>query len=241
MPNRPQLPLPTVTLKAAVTLDGRIAGRGGDSKWITGDAARRYAHRLRAQHDAVLVGVGTVLADDPELTVRLVKGRDPIRVVLDSSLRTPLSSKVVKHSSKAPTWLMHGPGASKGRIAKLQGLPGVERIAHTRVRDTSLSPREILKELAKRGVRSVLLEGGSKVHGAFLDAGLVDRVAVFVAPVILGDARGIPLSAGKGVLKIADAFRLREVKTKKLGDDVLFTGTLVTHTLRSRGLARGGA
>jgi len=210
-----------VTLKAAVTLDGRIAGRGGDSKWITGEAARRYAHRLRAQHDAVLVGVGTVLADDPELTVRLVKGRDPIRVVLDSSLRTPLSSKLVKHSSKAATWLMHGPGASKGRIAKLQGLPGVEPVALTGV----VSPRQVLNELAKRGVRSVLLEGGSKVHGAFLDAGLVDRVAVFVAPVILGDARGIPLSAGKGVLKIADAFRLREVKTKKLGDDVLFTGT----------------
>lgn len=225
MPGRRSTPLPHVTLKAAVTLDGRIAGRGGDSKWITGELARRESHRLRARHDAVMVGIGTVRADDPELTVRHVKGRDPIRVVLDTNLRTPLKAKLLHHNSKAPTWIVHALDViSKKRIA---ALPGVELIGVKRGRDQRLSLRSVMQALAKRGVKTLLCEGGAQLHGALLDAGLVDRAAVFVAPVILGDTRAIPLAAGKGKLRIADGYRLREIKIKRLGDDMLFTGAVV--------------
>lgn len=226
MPPRSSKPAPTVTLKAAVTLDGRIAGRGGDSKWITGEPARQHAHRLRAQHDAVMVGVGTVLADDPELTVRLAKGRDPIRVVLDSDLRTPLKSRLVRHASKAPTWIVHALDVPAARVARWSKLPGVELHALPRGRDQRLPLRAVLQLLAQRGVTSVLVEGGAQLHGALLDAGLVDRAAVYVAPVILGDARAIPMAAGKGELRIADAFRLHAPTIKQLGQDVLFTGAL---------------
>jgi len=215
--------LPIVTLKAAVTLDGRIAGRGGDSKWITGETARRESHRLRARHDAVMVGIGTVRADDPELTVRQIKGRDPIRVVLDTNLRTPLKSKLLQHRSKAPTWIVHALDVKSKRIA---ALPGVELIAVKRGRNRRLSLPAVLRSLAARGVKTLLVEGGAQLHGALLDAGLVDRAAVFVAPMILGDVRAIPLAAGKGHPAIADGYRLRDVKIKRLGDDILFTGAV---------------
>lgn len=215
--------LPLVTLKAAVTLDGRIAGRGGDSRWITGEPARRHAHRLRVQHDAVMVGIGTVRADDPELTVRMVKGRDPIRVVIDSRLRTPSKAKLLHHTSKAPTWIFHSAEQVPSRRMKLAG---VEFFAIKPGRDGKVPLRAVLKVLAGRGVKSVLVEGGAQLHGALLDAGLVDRVAVFVAPMILGDARAIPLAAGKGALKIADGYQLRDLTIKRLGDDTLYTGTL---------------
>lgn len=224
MPARRSTHLPVVTLKAAVTLDGRIAGRGGDSKWITGELARRESHRLRAQHDAVMVGIGTVRADDPELTVRGVRGRDPIRVVIDTNLRTPPKSKLLHHHSKAPTWIVHALDVTSKRIA---ALPGVELIGVKRGRDRRLPLRAVLRALADRGVKTLLCEGGAQLHGALLDAGLVDRAAVFVAPVILGDARAIPLAHGRGQLRIADGYRLRDTKTKRFGDDVLFTGRVV--------------
>ncbi len=224
MSSRPRAVLPKVTLKAAVTLDGRIAGRAGDSKWITGVAARKHAHRLRARHDAVMVGVGTVRADDPELTVRMVKGRDPIRVVLDSDLRLPAKAKLLRHRSKAPTWIVHALDAKRPgwRVRA-----GVELIGVKRGRDGHLSLRAVLQALAARGVKTVLVEGGAQLHGALLDAGLATRAAVFVAPVILGDARAIPLAAGKGVATIAAGYRMRTPKITRLGPDILFEGLLV--------------
>lgn len=170
-----------------------------------------------------MVGVGTVRADDPELTVRMVKGRDPIRVVLDSNLRIPAKAKVLHHQSKAPTWIVHGLDVDTSRW---KPRPGVELIGVKRGREGRLSLRAVLQALAKRGVTSVLVEGGAQLHGALLDAGLVDRAAVFVAPVMLGDTRAIPLAAGKGVANIADGFRMRTPKLTRLGRDVLFEGSL---------------
>ncbi|MBN1655682.1 MAG: bifunctional diaminohydroxyphosphoribosylaminopyrimidine deaminase/5-amino-6-(5-phosphoribosylamino)uracil reductase RibD [Deltaproteobacteria bacterium] len=217
--------LPFVILKAAITLDGRIAGRAGDSKWITGEKARAEAHRLRARSDAVLVGVGTVLKDDPRLTVRGVRGTDPIRVILDSRLRTPPRSKIVAHDSASPTLIFHAPEVKQSRKRYLER-PNVELISVPREESRGLNLRPVLQELARRGVVRLLVEGGSRVHGAFLQNGLTDRVAIFIAPRILGDARAIPMvdaSAGKS---LESAWRLKSIKTRKFGEDILVTGDL---------------
>jgi diaminohydroxyphosphoribosylaminopyrimidine deaminase/5-amino-6-(5-phosphoribosylamino)uracil reductase len=186
--------LPFVTLKAAVTLDGKIATRTGDSKWITGEEARTEAHRMREQSDAILVGVGTVLADDPALTVRHVAGQDPTRVVLDADLRTPADAAVL---AQAP--------ASSARTR------GVDLI-------------EVLSELGKRNVVRLLVEGGSGVHGTFLDLGLADRAEIFIAPRILGDADAITFAAGTGVQSIERAWRLVRTRVRSFGSDWLVSG-----------------
>ena len=201
--------MPYVTLKAAVTLDGRMATRSGDSRWITGEAARKHAHRLRDRSDAVMVGVGTVLADDPELTVRHVQGRDPIRVVLDSGLRTPPDAQACSRgTSRAPTWIFHAPSADRGaRAALSSAAPLLMRGAAARAR-RSTSTR-VLRELARRDVVRLLVEGGPTLHGALLDAGLVDYAAVFVAPRILGDAQALPLALGRARERMSEALAHR--------------------------------
>jgi diaminohydroxyphosphoribosylaminopyrimidine deaminase/5-amino-6-(5-phosphoribosylamino)uracil reductase len=215
---------PFVTLKAAVTLDGKLATRSGDSKWITGEAARKEAHRMRARNDAVLVGVGTVLADDPRLDVRLVKGASPLRVVLDSHLRTPIRSHVAD-TSIAPTLIFHAPDAPAARRKRLLDR-GVTLVELKPDRAGRLPLKRVLRELGRREVMRLLVEGGAGIHGAFLDLGLADRAAIFLAPRILGDAEGLPLARGKARRRIADASRLSRPVTRKLGDDLLVTGEL---------------
>lgn len=215
--------LPFVTLKAAVTLDGRLAARSGESKWITGELARREAHRLRSRSDAVLVGVGTVLADDPELNVRLVRGRDPLRVVLDSELRTPLTSKLVRGARQIRTLILHAQAASTTRAARLAAA-GVELAAVARDRRDGLNLQRALRELAKRDVVRLLVEGGARVHGALLARGLVDAAAVFIAPLILGDVRARPLADADRNVRLADAWAIPEPEIRVLGQDVLVRG-----------------
>jgi diaminohydroxyphosphoribosylaminopyrimidine deaminase/5-amino-6-(5-phosphoribosylamino)uracil reductase len=216
--------MPEVTLKAAITLDGRTATRSGDSKWITSESARKQAHRMRAYCDAVLVGVGTVLADDPELTVRALRGRSPLRVVLDSRLRTPLDAKVVRTARDTPTLIFHGPRAPAARAAKLRAL-GVELQALP-LQGTRLSLPRMLEVLGGRGVVRLLVEGGAHVHGALLDAGQVDRVALFIAPKLLGDPQAMPLAVGQKRMRIAQALTVSAVETVRLGDDLLILGDL---------------
>jgi diaminohydroxyphosphoribosylaminopyrimidine deaminase/5-amino-6-(5-phosphoribosylamino)uracil reductase len=218
--------LPLVTLKAAITLDGRMAGRGGDSRWITGDKSRRHAHRLRAQNDAVLVGVGTVLADNPRLTVRDAHGRDPLRVVLDSELRTPAGAHLVVHDSEAATLIFHLSSAPKSRRQKLQRA-GVELVAVPHDRKGELDLEAVLRELARREIVRLLVEGGPRVHGALLDGGFVDRLALFIAPRLLGDARALPLAIGRGQDKIANAWTLQSIETRRFGEDIFVSGDLV--------------
>jgi diaminohydroxyphosphoribosylaminopyrimidine deaminase / 5-amino-6-(5-phosphoribosylamino)uracil reductase len=209
---------PHVTLKAAVTLDGRIATRTGDSRWISGAASRERVHQLRDRVDAVLVGAGTARADDPRLTTRLlgVKGRDPVRVVLDTDLTLPASLKLFRARSAAPTLVAH----ASARTRRLG--PGVELVRCRRGKG-GVDLRDLLGRLAARGITHLLVEGGSRVHERFLAEGLVDRVAIFVAPRIAG-GDGIPLVAGRGPARMADTLRLEDVQVERVGEDVLVTG-----------------
>ena len=190
---------PFVTWKFASSLDGRVAAADGSSRWITGAPARRDVHRLRAEIDTMLVGVGTVLADDPHLTVRDAEGRlaprQPLRVVVDSTGRTPAGARV--RDDAAPTW-----------IATAQEVGGEETV----------DLRALLEQLYQRGRRHVLLEGGPRLAGAMVEAGLVDRVVAYLAPVLLG--AGPSVLEGGGITTIADAWRLDPIEFRQVGADV---------------------
>jgi len=177
---------PAVTLKAALSLDGKIAAATGMGRWITGEPARAWAHRLRLEHDAVLVGIGTALADDPELTCRLpgLPPRSPVRVVLDRQLRLPLGSRLARTASETPVWLVTRSPVDPARAAPLQAL-GV-RIEAVASEGPGSLPRT-LALLAERGITRLLVEGGREVATAFVRAGLVDRLVLFQAPILLGD------------------------------------------------------
>jgi len=216
--------LPLVTLKAAITLDGKIATRTGDSKWITGEEARTETHRMRDASDAILVGVGTVVADDPELTVRHVHGRNPIRAVLDTSLRTPPTAAVLGRNAEsgADTLIFHAPDVDPARRRALSG-PGVELIPISRhARGVDIS--EVLRRLGERNVLRLLVEGGARVHGTLLDLGLADRAAIFIAPRILGDAEAISWAAGSEVESMERARRLVGTRVQAFGPDWLISG-----------------
>ena len=198
-----------VTLKLATSLDGRIATASGESRWITGEAARLEGHRLRAAHDAILVGVETVLADDPELTARL-PGRpvdQPLRVVLDSRLRTPPTAKIVSGGDSLILTV-----AEPAPV----GTAVVERIEAEGDRP---SVAACLSALRRRGVSSVLIEGGGQVAASFLRAGLVDRLEWFRAPMLLG-GEGRPCVAGLALARLSDAPRFRRLAVEPCGDDL---------------------
>jgi diaminohydroxyphosphoribosylaminopyrimidine deaminase/5-amino-6-(5-phosphoribosylamino)uracil reductase len=208
---------PFVTLKAAVTLDGKVAARTGDSRWVTGAEARAEVHRLRDVVDAVLVGAGTARADDPRLTTRLPRGRgrDPVRVVLDTRLSLPRSLGLFHPRSRAPTVVATA-------VARPPPLgEGVEAL-RCRARRGRIDLEDLLRKLALRGIAHLLVEGGAEVHRSFLEADLVDRVIVFIAPKILGG--GVDWIAGDGPARMADALRLERVDVRRVGDDVLVTG-----------------
>jgi len=204
---------PLVTLKVAASLDGKTATVSGQSKWITGPEARRHGHLLRARHDAILVGVETALADDPELTCRIagLEDRSPLRVVLDTRLRLPETSKLVKTAKQNPTLVFT---AVDGRLGDAE----VVRVA----RDARGRPDvgAVLNELARRGITRLLVEGGASVHAAFLDRGLADRLEVFRAPLVIG-------ASGKSAIDALAAFDLDEASRfvslgrRALGDDLL--------------------
>jgi diaminohydroxyphosphoribosylaminopyrimidine deaminase/5-amino-6-(5-phosphoribosylamino)uracil reductase len=217
---------PFVVMKVAMTLDGRIATRTRASKWITSEAARRDGHLLRAHADAVMIGVGTVLSDDPMLTPRevIVHGALPARVVLDSRLRTPTTSVLAKTANDAPVWVLHGPEAPSERREALRAM-GVETIA-VPLEDERIGLRAALRELAARGVTELLVEGGGAVHGALLDAGLGDRLVAYVAPKIFGGRDAFPAFGGIGASRVEDARALRAWRYEALGDDLKITAEM---------------
>ena len=218
---------PFVTVKAAMTLDGKIATASGESKWITGEKARRYGMKLRQGSDAILVGVNTVLADDPSLTVRLAQARPIRRIILDSLARTPLTAKVVNDDFAKFTTVVVGPKAPKQRVValakrvKVVVAPVIN--SKFKTQNSKLDLRWLLIKLGSENVTNLLVEGGGEVNASFLLGGLAQRVAFFYAPKILGGRDARKGVAGDGAKNLAEVIPLSDVQWRKLGDDLLLT------------------
>lgn len=216
---------PLVTLKVATTLDGRIATHAGESRWITGDIARGWAHFLRASHDAVMVGLGTAIADDPRLTCRLpgLEDRSPVRVVVDGRLRLPLTSQLVSGARQTPSWIVTlAGGEARRRDAFIES--GVEMIEVEAGADDNPDMGLALDALGDRGLTRVLVEGGSKLAASLLKARLVDRLAWFRSPDIMG-GDGVPVAEAFGVDALTDMLTFTRLSMVEAGDDVLETYT----------------
>ncbi len=214
---------PLVTLKAATTLDGRIAVHTGESKWITGPASRAHAHLLRAMHDAIMVGVGTAVADDPELTCRLpgLAAHSPVRIIVDPRLRLPLTARAVRSARETPTWLVTLEGADPARADAFAEC-GVEVIAVPAAAQGELDIEVLLQALGARGLTRVLVEGGSYLSGAVLRANLVDRIVWFRAPMMMG-GDGLPVVVAFGVDTLEQAPRFIRRGIETCGDDIVET------------------
>ncbi len=217
---------PFVTLKAAASLDGRIATRSGDSKWITGEAARRHVHRMRDRTDAILVGIGTVEKDNPSLTARLPrgKGKDPLRVVLDSELRIPLTAKAINSDSSAPLLVATTEKADKRKAKELEKR-GVEVLSFKSIKGR-VPLRPLMMELGSREVTSLLVEGGSEVHASALNEGIADKLALFYAPKIIGGREAVGIVGGAGANALSEAIEIEEMTTRSVGEDILVEGYL---------------
>lgn len=216
---------PYVIAKAAVSIDGKIATRSGKSKWITGVEAREYGRQLRDWYDAIMVGIGTVLADDPSLTTRLPGGggRDPVRIILDSQASIPLNSRVLTQRSEAPTIIAATSGAPLERVEALRK-SGVEVLLVNEGQKVDLS--ELMRLLGEKGIASVLIEGGAMVHGSAFSAQIVDKVAWFIAPKIIGGRDAPGPVGGLGADNPSEAAGLERVKVSRLGPDLLVEGYL---------------
>ena len=215
---------PFVTLKAAISLDGKIATVTGESRWITGEAARRRVHEMRNEVDAVLVGIGTILRDDPLLTTRLgVPGqRDPVRVIVDNLARLPAKARVINSASAAPTLVAVGPKAPAYKVERLREAGATVLVLEQSARRISLAA--LMQALVAREITSVLIEGGAEIHASALAEGIVDKVAFFLAPLLIGGKTAPSALGGPGIEKLADAVRLRDVRFTPLGEDLLVEG-----------------
>lgn len=211
--------LPYVTMKIAQSLDGRIATRTGHSQWISSYPARVLAHRLRAEHDAVIVGIGTVLADDPQLTVRFVKGPNPWRIVLDDQLRIPLSSQLLTGELAAKTVIAT---ISQDEMRKKAIEAAGAQVWTILLNQSSrVSIPELLKKMASAQISSALIEGGSQVNTAFLKAGMVDRIIIAIAPKIIG--AGIEAIGDLGIERVDRSIELKNVRLRAIGPDYVVT------------------
>lgn len=218
--------LPYTIYKTAMTLDGKTATASGDSRWISGEQSRLRVHQLRDRVEAIMVGIGTLLNDDPLLNTRLPEsaGRDPLRVVVDSRLQIPLNSKLLHQQSEAKNLLATTAAAEQQKIAELQQL-GAEVLV---LPDDSgqVSLVHLWRELGKRDVQRLLLEGGATLAGAALKAGLIDQMMVFIAPKLIGGAADYGIFAGAGCQQLANAVPLKRMVYEQVGEDLLITGEM---------------
>lgn len=217
---------PFVILKAAMTLDGKIASKTGDSKWISSESSREITHQIRNRVSAILVGVNTVLMDNPRLTTRLDREQvsHPIRVIVDTKARIPLDATVLEVDEKKKTILATTDLASDSKLDKLRA-KGID-IIKTPVKDMHVDLKILLEKLSERKIDSILVEGGSQIQYSFLDNGLVDKVALFIAPKMIGGTDAIPFVGGDGKERISEAFQLESLKVEKIDKDLMIEGYL---------------
>jgi diaminohydroxyphosphoribosylaminopyrimidine deaminase/5-amino-6-(5-phosphoribosylamino)uracil reductase len=214
---------PFVMVKSALTMDGWTGTAKGHSKWITNDKSRKFVHRLRDRTDAVLVGIGTVLSDDPLLTARLGhgRGRDPLRIVADTHLRIPAEARVLNHDSSAETIVVAGSGISSKDLKQFQK-NGVSVITCP-VKSGRIDLAALMGILGERFITSILVEGGAAIIGSMLREKLIDKFFIFMAPKILGGEDGIPMADGRGPDKIDQCLRLKDLEVRRFEGDILFT------------------
>jgi len=221
--------VPFVTLKAAMTLDGNIATVTGDSKWISCEASRKLVHILRSQSDAVMVGSGTVLADDPLLTVRLEKKslKNPLRVIVDGKLRIPLTSKILQPNLAEGTIIVTAPSRASSPKANQIAETGA-RILSASLKNGQINLRALMKKLGAMGIASLLLEGGSELNAAALAEGIVDKIIFFYAPKIIGGRNAVRVVGGSGIAALRNALLVRDLNLRRVGSDVVMTGYLAS-------------
>lgn len=214
---------PWVVMKTAMTLDGKIATRSGDSRWVTGEAARQKVQQMRSEYKGILVGIGTVLTDDPLLNCRL-KGevRQPVRIVVDSRLRIPEDSQIVRTAAAYPTILAYTEREDREKLDRLTRL-GIEPV-HCLIKENRVDLEDLLDILGGKGIDAVLLEGGGELNESFLRQGLVDEVAAFIAPKLIGGREAKTPVEGRGLDRMSDAIVLKQVSLEKVGEDILVRG-----------------
>ncbi|MBD3210615.1 bifunctional diaminohydroxyphosphoribosylaminopyrimidine deaminase/5-amino-6-(5-phosphoribosylamino)uracil reductase RibD [Candidatus Micrarchaeota archaeon] len=206
---------PFVAIKMAMSADGRTATRTGDSKWISGKESRKEAHRMRSEFDAVMVGAGTVNSDDPKLTARIKGKKDPWRVIVDGDFCISADAKVLKNKDRKTIV------ATTGRAAKRK-VEIIRKLAHVFVLGKNrVGMKELVQSLGAMGIKKILIEGGSELNASALEDGIVDRLYLFVAPKIIGGRNAKGVVGGKGIQRMSDAIRLKNLKTKKCGEDIL--------------------
>jgi diaminohydroxyphosphoribosylaminopyrimidine deaminase / 5-amino-6-(5-phosphoribosylamino)uracil reductase len=213
---------PFVILKLAMSLDGRIAAASGDSRWISSEQSRHLVHQWRREADVVMVGAGTVIADNPRLTCRITGGRDPVRVIIDPRLRSPAGATIFRQRSHAPTIVVTSP--TKVVSVKRRYGARIEAIG-TSVNDRTIALAELMREFGRRGWSKVLIEGGARLGGAALRAGIVDRIAFFVAPLIIGC--GLPSVEGLLARSVRDAIKLKNFNVRPSGSDWLLEAEVI--------------
>jgi diaminohydroxyphosphoribosylaminopyrimidine deaminase/5-amino-6-(5-phosphoribosylamino)uracil reductase len=218
---------PLVTLKSALTLDGQTATSLGESQWITGEQSRLDVHYFRNRVDAIMVGVGTVLTDNPRLTTRIPEGgTDPLRVIIDSRLRTPLEAAALTVNSSAGVLVATTPQADRARIRELEKT-GVNVVVCDEIEGEGVDLRNLMQHLASIDIMHIMLEGGATLNRGTLKAGLVDRIRFYLAPMLFGGSDGKGVFLGNGVADLSAAHRLRLFRTEQLGDDLLVEGELI--------------
>lgn len=215
--------LPFVALKYAQTLDGKIATRTGDSKWISSLSSRRLTHFLRSIHQAVLIGVDTVIQDDPQLTVRLVKGKNPLRIVVDSKLRSPLKARVFSPKKGTKTILATTSKADPGRIKQFEK-KGMEILLLRRNRSGQVDLKNLLQKLGEKNINSLLVEGGPRIITSFLKEKLADRMIVVIAPLIMG--QGLSSVKDLGIKKIKDSIFFSSLQFYNYNKDLVLDGLI---------------
>ncbi len=213
---------PFVVMKTAMTLDGKIAAHTGDSKWVSGDASRQMVQQMRNSLTGIMAGIGTVLADDPQLTCRLPGGRDPIRIIVDSHLSIPLEAKVLKDENYVIAATEDCDPEKRGKLG--------EQVLITRTKDHKVDLDHLMELLGERGIDSILLEGGGGLNESALRAGIVDRAVTFIAPKFIGGKDAKTPVEGQGLEAMAQAIQLKNMEIARIGEDLLVQGTLEQQT-----------